>query len=285
LNQEEGADEKFKEISEAYDHIINKKPDIRQPDGAPHGRGSFDFSQFGGFAQQRINPDIRIQVHLDFMDAALGAKKPLSFEYLDKCVKCEEHTKKHGRVNEVTCNTCGGKGMVHRSIGIGTITTPCPHCFGNGVAIDCSGCDGLGLTKKNKEIKITIPEGSGDGGTLRIMGAGNYMSESDSFGNLYLHIVVMGHEKFARQDKNIFSDMDLDYLDCLLGGEFETDTIHGKAKATIPECTENGTVIGIPNYGILHEGIHYVKIQIKIPKVLDKATKRTLENLKKNRSL
>jgi len=288
LNKDKGADEKFKEISEAYDHIINKKPDARQPNGSPHRSGPsvFDFSGFGGFAQQRINPDIRIQLYVGFMDAALGNKKPITFNYLDKCEKCEEYTKQHGHVNEKTCTTCAGRGMVHQSLGgIGTITTPCPHCYGNGTSIDCDGCKGEGVIKKSKELKITIPEGAREGGILRVMGAGNYNPEDSSFGNLYLHIAITPHDKFSRQGEDIFSNMGLDYLDCLLGGEFETDTIHGKNKLVVPQCTENGAVISIPNSGILKKGNHYVTIQITIPKVLNKDTKRTLENLKKNRDL
>jgi len=277
INKEKGAEDKFKEINEAYDAIINKKvPKNTRPFGGFEG---FKYT----FNQKSINPDVHIGLDLSFMEACLGTDKKIGFEILDKCEKCEEYKNKYGNYEEEKCSKCGGTGIFQKNIGFGTITIPCPTCFGEGYSGKCSTCGGIHVNKKQKEISVKIPEGADEGDKLRIINYGNFSPEQNYYGNLYIHINVATDPNFSRQGENIFSNMKLDYLDCLLGGDFEIETIHGKKSIMIPECTSNGSVLKINNLGIKQIGNHYVTIYIDIPKTLDNRTKRTLKNLKKNK--
>lgn len=281
INKSPDAESKFKEINEAYDHIINKKVDENDyVQRNPFGNGMENFV-FHRQMQRTINPDVHVGVQLEFMEACHGVEKELKYTRHVECKSCQEYKKKHGKINIKYCKTCNGQGFVGMRNGPFNITVPCPDCGGQGSAIECTDCNGQGSVSESKEMRVNVPVGVDSGKILRIAGYGNYSYINESWGNLYLHIEVVNNTNFTRQDENIFSDHSLNYLDCLLGGEFQTKTIHGDVKFRVPECTENDQVLRLENQGINHTGHHYVTIKIKIPKTLDKKTKRVLTNLKK----
>ena len=281
VNKSPDAENKFKEINEAYDHIINKKSDPQEnlyQHGNPFGNGR---SVFHRQMMNQVDPDIHMGINVDFMDACHGIDKKISYQYYAPCNGCEEYKKKNGKINVHHCGNCGGHGFVQIQNGVFNISIPCPGCGGQGSAIDCSTCNGQGATIEKREATIKIPLGADNGKILRIIGYGNYNYKSGSSGNLYLHIQILNNTNFTRQDDNIFIDYDLDYMDCLLGGEFDVKTIHGKGKLKVPECTQHGVVLKMEKEGINHVGHQYVTIKVQIPKTLDKRVKRVLINIKK----
>lgn len=272
VNKDANAENKFKEINEAYNHIINKKEDEPQ------------FSNNSSFYHQihrQIQPDIHMQFDIEFMEACHGAEKTVSFQYHAPCKKCEEHKRVHDKYNIKYCVTCKGAGFIRIQNGPFNIGVPCPQCGGQGSVLECDGCNGQGNVVDKKEITIKVPSGADTGKILRIQGHGNYDYKSETYGNLFFHIQVINNTNFTRQDENIFSEKHLDYLDCLLGGMFKIQGIHGETELFVPECTEDGKVLKINNQGINHVGHQYVTIKINIPKTLDKRTKKVLINLKK----
>lgn len=273
VNKQKDAEDKFKELNEAYEHVINKKED------------ESDFIQnsstFHRQIYRQVQPDIHMQIDIDFMKACHGSEEKIGYQYHNQCKKCAEHKKNHGKINIKYCGTCKGSGILRIQNGPFNIGVPCPQCNGQGSFLDCDECRGQGSYVDNKEVTIKIPSGADSGKILRVQGFGNYDFMNELFGDLYLHIQVINKTQFTRQDDNIFGEINLNYLDCLLGGEFSVKTIHGDIKIVVPECTENGKVLRITNEGVNHIGHHYVTTRIQIPKILDKRTKRVLTNLKK----
>ncbi len=271
INKDKDAENKFKEINEAYEHIINKKPD------EPEFMDTSSFFQY----INNINPDIHFQMHLDFMEACLGTEKKISFNQQIECPSCVEYKKSNGQLNIKHCSKCRGSGFFQFRQGNFSFGSTCPQCLGRGSAIECDICKGQGSIEIKREINVKIPAGINYGNILRINGHGNYTYNMNGSGSLFLHVEINNNTNFTRQDDNIFSELNVDYLDCLLGSEIKIKTIHGETDLNIPTCTENGKVLKINNEGINHNGHHYVTIKIQIPKVLDKRSKKILTNLKK----
>lgn len=319
-----GDAEKFKEINEANQVLGN--PEKRQQydrfgsayqNGQAGGAGGFggfqggqgfDFEDlgdmFGGFgdifgfgggpsrgASQRNTRgrDLEMKVSLDFLEAAFGGEKEISFSKNITCDRCHGNGAEPGSKVE-TCSNCKGTGhisRVQRTI-LGNIQTQsvCPNCDGEGKIYSqkCTKCEGSGVYHDKVSFKVRIPAGINDGESIRLSGQGEAGQKGAPAGDLYLRIAVKAHKKFGREGYDIRTEERISVRQAILGDKIEVETIHGPIKLKIPEGTQSGTIFKLKEKGISrlnNRGIgdQFVRVIVEIPKSLNKKQKQLLEDL------
>ncbi|MBE9143360.1 molecular chaperone DnaJ [Planktothrix mougeotii] len=322
VNKEPGAEERFKEISRAYE--VLKEPEIRArydrfgEAGVGGGAGGFDpnftdpftdifesfFSGFGGGmggnaqTRKRTGPargdDLRLDLRLEFKEAIFGGEKEIRIKHLETCETCTGSGAKPG-TRPQTCSTCGGSGQVRRAtrtpFGSFTQVSVCPNCNGTGQMIEdkCSTCGGRGLNEVTKKLKINVPAGVDNGTRLRVASEGDAGKRGGPPGDLYVFLSVAPDPKFKRDGINILSDVKISYLQAILGFNFEVDTVDGPTKLTIPPGTQPGTVLTLENKGVprlgnpVSRGDHLITVLVDIPTKLIPEERELLEQLVKIR--
>jgi len=192
-----------------------------------------------------------------------------------------------------TCHTCKGQGQVmqtQRTI-LGSMQTVaiCPDCHGRGrrAAKKCKHCGGDGIMAKTSNIKIKIPAGIDDGQSIRLTGHGEAAPHGGQSGDLYARMHVRSLRGFEREGFDVYAEKEISYPQAVLGDKVDVETLDGVVKLVIPEGTESGQLIRIKGRGITHvessnRGDHYVKVKIRVPKKLNRETRKKLEDLKSN---
>ena len=320
LNKEEGAEEKFKEIQEAYD-VLGDEEKRKQYDQFGHaafdgadsyggGYGGFsgfdasgvDFgdifdnifgSGFGfGSSKRESNAPQRgsdrlMRVRLSFDEAVYGSEKDIKVDVTEECESC----KGKGGFNEKTCSTCHGSGTVtieQRSLfGQFVKKTTCSDCHGTGKTYEktCSDCHGTGSVLKHKTLTITVPKGVDTGNRLRLSGKGDAGINGGENGDLYLEFIVDEHEYYTRDGNDIYLKVPLTITEALLGCKKEIPTLWGNVKLQVPEGTNTGDKQrlrgkGIDNQGTKTKGDMYVIMDVRIPSKLSREQKKLIELLK-----
>jgi molecular chaperone DnaJ len=292
INKDPGAETKFKEISEAYQKIVDGEADRpQQPDfgGFPHGfrppspQDIFEELYRRQKATQTINPTIEAVIEIEFLEACFGSEKNVRYAQYDICDVCEAHKEKHGDYAYEECGTCGGRGVQVQSNGFVTIQKTCDTCHGKGKKIKCSKCHGNIYVRKESELSIKIPEGIASGQILRAAGRGNTKGRTGEYGDLLLHIEIKPHEKYERDGNDIYSILDVDYLQCILGGKVKASTIHGLADVEIPECSNPNTVVCAKGYGVKKQGDHYFRLNVNFPRSINAKERKILGSLNKSK--
>jgi molecular chaperone DnaJ len=322
VNKEAGSEERFKEISRAYE--VLKEPELRArydrfgEAGVSSGAAGFDpnftdpftdifesfFSGFGGGvggntqARKRTGPargdDLRLDLRLEFKEAIFGGEKEIRIKHLETCETCTGTGAKPG-TRPQTCSTCGGSGQVRRAtrtpFGSFTQVSVCPNCNGTGQMIEdkCSTCGGRGLNEVTKKLKINVPAGVDNGTRLRVANEGDAGKRSGPPGDLYVFLSVAPDAKFKRDGINILSEVKISYLQAILGFDFEVETVDGPTKLTIPAGTQPGTVLTLENKGVprlgnpVSRGDHLITILVEIPTKVAQEERELLEQLVKIR--
>jgi len=319
VNQgDSNAAEKFKEINEAYQVLSDEQKRATYDrfghsafEGANQGNyGGFgadfdpfaDFSNFGdifdfffgGGTQYRRErrpkatkgQDIKIEITLEFEEAARGVEKEISFSRTEICSDCQGI----GGKKKVACPHCQGKGEVrHTQTSLfGSVVTsrPCSYCQGRGwIAEDlCSSCRGSGKLKKERKIKIKIPAGVDSGYRLRVAGEGEAGENGGSPGDLYVHIKVKPHPVLERKGSDLYYDLELSYPQLVLGDEVEIPTLRGTEKIRIPAGTESGASLrlrgkGLPDPRIGSRGDQIIRVKLRMPRRLTLEHRQALEKL------
>lgn len=292
------AEEKFKEISAAYEILgntekreqydkfgtvgnTNQQPDVDFAD--IFGNMGFNFADlFGGRrrGQATRGQDLRQTIRISFMDAALGCTKSIEIEYPFECPQCKGDGSKDGE-NSYECPTCAGSGKVGRSQGVMQILTTCMACGGKGkrVTIPCSACSGNGRQYKKEKIKINIPAGIDSSTTMRIAGKGLPSDFGGQPGDFYLGIQVSPHKRFQRIGTTIVSEEKIDYIDAILGTKIDVETIHGHVSVKIPAGTQPNSKLRIPEKGIAKND-HILTVVVNLPKTVSEEQKELLAKLK-----
>ena len=287
LNKDPGAEEKFKEIGEAYS-VLSDQTKRRQYDQFGHaafqngggnssgGFSGFDmgdinlddilsdlfgggFSGFSGFGQRGRSSsrsskgkDIRVVLNLTFEEAAFGCEKDIKLNLTSTCSKCNGK----GGFNEKTCKTCGGAGKVLEQqqtiFGYMQTQKTCPTCRGLGKSYEteCSECHGKGIVDKVKTLTVTIPEGVDEGYQLRLSGKGNAGLNGGPNGDVFLEFKIKEHPLFERDGSDIYLEVPITITDAALGCKKEIPTLYGNIVLEIKAGTQNYTKLKIKGKGI-----------------------------------
>lgn len=307
INKEPGADEKFKEIAEAYE-VLSDDTKRAQYDQFGHegpNQGGFGGAGFGGFEDifssffggggRRSDPnaprkgdDLQYRMNISFEDAVFGKQTEIEIPKEESCDTCSGSGAKPG-TSPKTCSTCNGSGQVNQ-----TVDTPfgrmvnrrtCNNCRGTGKIITdkCSTCHGAGAVQKRKKIKVTIPAGVDDGQQLRVSGQGEPGINGGPAGDLYIVFNVKKHEYFERDGDDIYYELKLTFPQAALGDEIEVPTIHGKVKLKIPVGTQSGAQFRIKDKGVKNvhgygNGHQYVIVKVMTPTKLTEKQKQLLRD-------
>ncbi len=311
-NQE--AEEKFKEVNEAYEVLSDAEKKARYDQyghagvdpnfGAGGFDGSFDFGDLGdifgsffggGFGGgRRTNPNapqrgesIRMALAISFEEAAFGCEKSVTIDRTEPCDTCHGSGCAPGATPEV-CQDCHGTGTVQvrrqTPMGVFATSSPCPKCGGKGKIIHqpCKDCRGSGSVRRRKTIQATVPAGIDNGQTISIRGQGNAGKNGGPAGDLLITITVRAHELFRREGTSVLCEAPITFTQAVLGAELEIPTIDGKVKYTLPEGTQSGTTFrlkgkGIPAINGRGRGDQYVTVYIETPRNLNREQKEALK--------
>lgn len=289
------AEEKFKELAEAYEVLSdpNKKQRYDQfghqgVNGGGHGFTDINdiFSQFGdifgrgnsggsifddffGGGGQRSSrrehnnqgSDLKISLRLTLEEIAEGVEKTIKVKKYKTCAKCEGNGAKEGSGHS-KCSHCHGTGEIRqatRSIfGQFVNVTMCSYCHGEGRVIKekCDECHGEGRVKSEATIKVNVPHGVAEGNYIPLRGQGNVGIRGGAAGNLLVFIEEEEHKDFIRDEDDIYYNLEVSLIDAIMGADVVVPTLNGKAKLTIETGTESGKLLRMKDKGIKHLNAH-----------------------------
>ena len=280
------AEEKFKEINEAYE-VLSDETKRNNYDQFGHegvngqgfgGAGGFGGQGFGGFDDifgdifgdmfgggfgggrpRRRGPergaDIRQRINISFEEAAFGKEVKVKINRSEECDECHGSGAKPG-TSKKTCPTCNGSGQVQsvQRTPFGNIasTRTCATCNGEGEVIDspCSKCHGKGSIRKTKTIEVDIPAGIDEGQMIKLSGQGELGTRGGPRGDLYIEVSVNVHQLFTREGYDVYLEMPITFAQATLGDEIQVPTLDGKVQYQVPEGTQTGTVFRLKGKGI-----------------------------------
>lgn len=310
VNKEPDAEDKFKEINEAYSVLSDVDKRARYDRYGRAGLGDMGGSQdysvhfedifeelFGfGSGTRRNGPrrgrDLQMSVALTFEEAVFGAEKEIEFERDEVCSTCRGNGAEPGS-NVKTCSTCNGRGevrQVRQTFIVQMVeTVPCQACQGRGRIIEkaCHTCSGRGQERKKVNKKVSIPAGVDNGMQIRLPGEGQPGSNGGPNGNIFIAVDVRAHEYFKRKGEDIILDLDINIAQAVLGADISVPTVDGKdEKMEIPSGTQPGTIFtmrgkGVPRIRQSGRGDQRVIVNVDVPKKLTAEQRDLFEQLAK----
>lgn len=314
VSSEPDAEEKFKEINEAYAVLSDNEkraaydryghagvntqgmPDFTNIDLSDILEGLFGgFGGFGGMGGRRTRnaprrgADLSSRVRLTFEEAAFGVEKEIQITRDEECQTCNGSGAKPG-TSRLTCQQCNGQGevrQVHQTL-LGSMVqvVTCSRCNGSGEVIEtpCNTCNGRGLERKTVSKLVSIPAGVSTGVQIRLAGEGQPGIHGGPQGNFYLEIEVEKHEFFRRKADDILLDLDINISQAVLGDEIHVPTLNGDVELRIPPGTQPGKTFRLRGRGIPHlrgsgTGDQLVTVSVQIPTRLNAEQRELFEKL------
>ena len=312
-NQDDGAEEKFKEINEAYEVLSDPEKRATYDRFGHSGEGFFGHG-FEGFGFEGVGSifdaffgggtatatrqapergaDLHRSTSITLEEAAFGVEKELNILRTEYCSVCQGTGSRPGS-KPSRCPNCNGSGQVRRVqqsiFGRFTNIATCPQCHGEGRIITepCHQCRGTGKQKCQRSIMVKIPAGVDDGSRIRLSGEGDAGARGGSPGNLYLNLSIEEHEFFQRDGDNILYELPVNFAQAALGAEVEVPTLWGNVKLKIPAGSQAGQVFQLKNEGVPHlrgrgQGDQLVQLVVVTPESLTKKQRQLFEELAKD---
>lgn len=314
INKEEGADEKFKEITEAYEVLSdeNKRANYdqfghagAQNGGFGQGFGGQDFSSFGGGgfedifssffggAQRQRDPnaprrgdDLQYTMTVTFEEAVFGTEKEISIRKDVTCHTCDGEGAKPG-TKKKTCSYCNGAGhvSVEQNTILGRVRTEkaCPQCDGTGQEFEevCPTCRGKGTETKNVKLQVTVPEGVDNDQQIRLANQGSPGVNGGPAGDLFVVFRVKPSDTFTREGDDILYKHKISFSQAALGDEVKIPTLNSNVMLTIPAGTQSGKQFRLKGKGI--KNVHgygygdlFVNVIVETPTKLNEKQKELL---------
>ncbi|HVM46209.1 MAG TPA: molecular chaperone DnaJ [Candidatus Thermoplasmatota archaeon] len=316
-NKEPGAEERFKEISEAY-AVLSDAEKRRTYDQLGHAgfdqryqteedifRGA-DFSEFGfdlgsifrtifgggGFGGPARGRDLVANLDITLEDVAKGVEKDVRVTRLEACDACGGTGAKPG-TRPRRCGTCGGRGQVARTMrtpfGLVQTAAACPECGGRGevVAEPDPACRGQGRLQRARTLRVNVPQGVPEGGTLRLRGEGEAGPDGAAAGDLYVRVRIRPHDVFTREGDDLHVTIPLTFAQAALGDEVDVPLLEGRKDVLhIPPGTQSGEVFrlrgkGLPALGGSRKGDLLATARVYTPQKLTHEERALFEQLAK----
>ncbi|MDR2204293.1 MAG: molecular chaperone DnaJ [Nitrososphaerota archaeon] len=317
-NKETGAEDKFKEISEAY-AVLSDSQKRAQYDNLGHAgfdqrytredifRGTdFDsifrdsgfvgdiFRTFfggsgfgGGFERANRGQDIGYNVEVTLEEAAKGVDREIQIPRTESCDTCNGSGAKPG-TSPTICPKCQGKGKIQNKHGFVFFVQDCPQCRGRGRHVEspCGSCNGLGVVRRKRNITVKIPKGIDHGSRLRLRGEGEMAANGGEAGDLYVIVNVLPHRLFERDGDDLYRVEMITFPQATLGAEISVPTLDGPAIVKISPGTQYGETItvkggGMPRMRGYGKGDLIVRIGIVVPEKLTSQQQILMEQLAK----
>lgn len=320
VNKDPGAEEKFKEVNEAYEVLSDpqKKATYDQfghagMDGANFGGGAGGFGGFedfgdifgsffgGGFGggSRRANNGPRkgndrfMQMRIDFMDAIFGKTETITIDVDEQCDECMGSGAK-SKSDIKSCPHCNGTGTVttqqRTPFGVFQSQSVCPECNGTGKTIvnKCPKCHGKGYEHKRVKLDIKIPAGIQSGQQVRVPNKGERGLNGGPNGDLYIEILVSRHKQFVRDGNDIRISVPISAVDAVLGCKVDVPTVYGDVELTIPAGTQYGQQFRLKGKGVKGprggQGDQYVEVKVEVPTKITRDEKELYEKIRNKKA-
>ena len=312
------AEEKFKELGEAYEVLSDDEKRSRYDQyghagvdpnfgaggfngGGFGGFGGFDFGDifgefFGGGGRRSSTQNVPmrgenvgVRLEVTFEEAAFGTEKQVSAQRIENCSACSGTGSADGSVE--TCSYCRGAGQVRTTRNVMGMTmqttSECPQCGGRGKVIKnpCNTCRGKGKVRRTQKINVKIPAGVDHGQSVRVRGEGCVGSNGGPNGDLLVEISIRRHSVFQRYGQDVLCEVPITFTQAALGGEIEVPTLDGKTKFDLPEGTQTGREFVLNGIGIPYvnnprrRGNQRFTVVVETPTKLNKEQKELLQKL------
>lgn len=319
VNKDPGAEEKFKEINEAYEVLSDDTKranydqygfdDPMQGFGGGSGFSGFSgASGFGGFEDifssffgggrstnqyqgPRKGRDLEKAMTISFEDAVYGCKKTIRVSVDEECTSCGG-SGAYSKSDIHTCSKCNGSGYVfvkqQSLFGQTTVKAQCSTCRGTGKTIDkkCETCQGKGRVRKTKDVEVKIPAGIDNDMTLRMEGYGESGYDGGPNGDLFITFTVLPHKQFVRDGNDIYLDIPISFAQAALGDNIEVPTIDDPVSLKIPAGTQSNTKFRLKGRGVPNpksngsRGDQYIVVKIITPTNLSDVEKKLFDQLR-----